>query len=49
MLGITGLVGAGRTEVVKSIFGLNTADEGTLLLDGKDIIIKHQQMQCSLE
>jgi ABC-type sugar transport system ATPase subunit len=40
VLGITGLVGAGRTEVVKSIFGLNTADEGTLLLNGKDIIIK---------
>ncbi len=40
ILGITGLVGAGRTEVAKSIFGLNTADEGSLLLDGKDIIIK---------
>jgi len=40
VLGITGLVGAGRTEVVKSIFGLNTADEGVLLLEGKEISIK---------
>ncbi|RKX86518.1 MAG: sugar ABC transporter ATP-binding protein [Spirochaetes bacterium] len=38
ILGLTGLVGAGRTEVAQAIFGLNPADEGTLLLDGKEII-----------
>lgn len=40
VLGITGLVGAGRTEVVKSIFGLNPEDEGVLLLNGEEIKIK---------
>lgn len=39
ILGITGLVGAGRTEVVTSIFGLNHQDEGQLFLDGKEISI----------
>ncbi|MDD3791358.1 MAG: sugar ABC transporter ATP-binding protein [Sphaerochaetaceae bacterium] len=41
VLGITGLVGAGRTEVVKSIFGLNPEDEGVLLLNGEEIKIKN--------
>jgi len=38
ILGLTGLVGAGRTEVAQAIFGLNPADEGTLLLNGKEIV-----------
>lgn len=37
ILGITGLVGAGRTEVVKSIFGAIHADSGAILLDGKPL------------
>ena len=37
ILGITGLVGAGRTEVVKSIFGAIHADSGEILLDGKPL------------
>ncbi len=41
VLGITGLVGAGRTEVVKSIFGLNPEDEGVLLLNGEETKIKN--------
>ncbi|MDC7244673.1 MAG: sugar ABC transporter ATP-binding protein [Sphaerochaetaceae bacterium] len=41
ILGITGLVGAGRTEVVKSIFGLNSSDEGSILFEGKEITIKN--------
>lgn len=39
ILGITGLVGAGRTEVVTSIFGLNKADTGQLFLDDIEIHI----------
>ena len=39
ILGITGLVGAGRTEVLQSIFGLNPPDEGSLILDGTEITI----------
>lgn len=37
ILGISGLVGAGRTEVMKSLFGLMPADEGEILLNGKRI------------
>ncbi len=37
ILGITGLVGAGRTEVVKSIFGAMNADSGEVLLHGKKL------------
>jgi ABC-type sugar transport system ATPase subunit len=39
ILGITGLVGAGRTEVLKAIFGLNHPDSGKLFLEGKEIRI----------
>lgn len=35
VLGITGLVGAGRTEVCKSIFGLNKPDSGYVLIGGE--------------
>jgi ABC-type sugar transport system ATPase subunit len=32
ILGFYGLVGSGRTEVMKSIFGINKFDEGEILL-----------------
>lgn len=35
ILGITGLVGAGRTEVCESIFGLNKPDSGSILIGGE--------------
>lgn len=38
ILGIGGLVGSGRTEILKSIFGLQTYDAGEILLNGKKII-----------
>ena len=34
ILGISGLMGAGRTEVARAIFGLDPLDEGDMLLDG---------------
>lgn len=37
ILGITGLVGAGRTEVAHAIFGLNAPDSGEIKLEGKVI------------
>lgn len=40
VLGITGLVGAGRTEVIKSLFGLIPPEEGKIFLEGKEIKIK---------
>jgi len=41
ILGLTGLVGAGRTEVCQAIFGINPSDSGEILLKGKRVKIKH--------
>ena len=40
VLGIAGLVGAGRTELVRAIFGADPIDSGTFYLDGKKVNIK---------
>ncbi len=40
LLGIFGLVGAGRTEMVRSLFGADEKSDGTILLNGKKINIK---------
>ncbi len=37
ILGIAGLVGAGRTELVRTIFGADPMDEGTIHVDGRAI------------
>lgn len=43
ILGIAGLVGSQRTELVESIFGLHSISEGTLVLNGQEIKIHHPQ------
>lgn len=40
IVGLTGLVGAGRTEVVESVCGITRADEGKVYLEGQEIHIK---------
>lgn len=40
IVGLTGLVGAGRTEVVESICGITKPDEGKLYLEGRPVQIK---------
>lgn len=40
ILALTGLVGAGRTEVCQNIFGIMTPDSGKFVLEGKDVKIK---------
>jgi inositol transport system ATP-binding protein len=40
ILGIAGLMGAGRTEVVQTIFGLRKRDAGTIYVDGKPAKIR---------
>lgn len=39
VLGLTGLVGAGRTEMARLIFGVDRADAGTIILDGDTVEI----------
>ena len=43
IVGIAGLVGAGRTEFARAVFGLDTADEGEVFLHGKSIHNTHPQ------
>ncbi|MDO4521569.1 MAG: sugar ABC transporter ATP-binding protein [Eubacteriales bacterium] len=40
IVGLTGLVGAGRTEVVESICGITNLDEGKVYLEGQEVKIK---------
>ena len=40
VLGLTGLVGAGRTEVARLLFGADRADSGTIRLDGRPVTIR---------
>ena len=39
ILGFYGLVGSGRTEIMKTIFGINKFDEGEVSFKGKKLII----------
>jgi ribose transport system ATP-binding protein len=40
ILGISGLVGAGRTEVARAVFGADLVSDGEILVDGRVINIK---------
>lgn len=40
ILGISGLMGAGRTEVMETVFGLRKADRGEIIVKGKKVSIK---------
>jgi inositol transport system ATP-binding protein len=43
ILGIAGLMGAGRTEVIESIFGVDPHDSGDIYINGKKVKIKTPQ------
>ncbi len=40
IVGIAGLMGAGRTETTRALFGADPMDSGTIILDGKEISIQ---------
>ena len=43
VLGLYGLVGAGRTEILQSIFGIKPITEGEMLINGKRVSFKDTQ------
>lgn len=40
IVGLTGLVGAGRTETIESVCGITKPDSGRVFLEGKELTIK---------
>lgn len=43
ILGFAGLVGAGRTELARAVFGADRRDSGTVEIDGKEMKLKNPQ------
>lgn len=41
ILGIAGLVGSGRTEILRAIFGADKIDSGEIIIKGKNVNIKN--------
>ena len=39
-MGITGLLGSGRTELAKTLFGMYMADAGKIYIEGKEISLR---------
>jgi ribose transport system ATP-binding protein len=48
ILGFAGLVGAGRSEVMKCIFGIDPFAKGEILVDGKNVNIHNPEEAMSL-
>lgn len=48
IVGLAGLVGAGRTELAETIFGLSPADSGTILRDGRAVRIDRPEAAIAL-
>ncbi|MBE7182867.1 MAG: sugar ABC transporter ATP-binding protein [Methylobacterium mesophilicum] len=40
VLGLVGLLGAGRTELALTLFGMSRAEGGTILLDGRPLVLR---------
>jgi ribose transport system ATP-binding protein len=41
IVGLYGLMGSGRTEIVRSIFGLDPLDEGEVLVEGEKVVLQN--------
>ena len=44
IIGITGLLGSGRTELAETLFGYHTADSGEICIEGKPVEIRSIKM-----
>jgi simple sugar transport system ATP-binding protein len=41
IVGVIGLIGSGRTEVVETIFGINRPDSGCICINGEEVAIRN--------
>jgi ribose transport system ATP-binding protein len=41
IVGLAGLVGAGRTELCRALFGVDQIDAGKITVDGKSVVLRH--------
>ncbi|MBW1672155.1 MAG: sugar ABC transporter ATP-binding protein [Deltaproteobacteria bacterium] len=48
VLGLGGLVGAGRTELIRAIFGADSISSGNIKIEGKSVSIKHPRKAIRL-
>ena len=48
IVGVSGLMGAGRTEIMRAIFGLDRPDNGEIWLQGKKVAIRHPEQAVKL-
>lgn len=48
IVGVSGLMGAGRTEIMRAIFGLDGMDGGEIWLEGKKVSIKTPEQAVKL-
>ena len=48
IVGLTGLMGSGRTALVRTIFGLDPLNEGAIYVDGRPVVIDSPQTAISL-
>lgn len=43
IVGVAGLMGAGRTETTRALFGVDQKDSGEVVLDGKPVVIRRPE------
>jgi ABC-type sugar transport system ATPase subunit len=48
ILGLAGLVGSGRTEVARAVFGADAVDEGNVLVDGRPVRVRGPRQAARL-
>lgn len=48
VLGLYGLLGAGRTEIAETIFGINQPDSGQIYFEGKAVDIDHSKTAVNM-